>query len=128
MVKFRILQGDFKGREIVGFYNVDHPNPKAVQIAFRELALMAKACNIGNLTDTAQLVGGSLIVRTVFDEPSGRTNVRGFKPLQQTMTNPVAQPSPVAQPQPNPLANPQPTPTPTVQPTEPPVDNDNIPF
>jgi len=54
-LKFKILQGEFKGRFVWTNINIVNPNPVAVEIAQKELATLCRACGKGAIQDTQEL-------------------------------------------------------------------------
>lgn len=60
-----------RGRKIWDRLNIDNPNPKAVEIAQRRLAQIAKALGKAGIDDTDELVGVKLKVTVKVREASG---------------------------------------------------------
>lgn len=56
-LKFKVLEGEFKGRFIWTNLNLVNPNPIAVEIAQKELATLCRACGKAVIQDTAELHG-----------------------------------------------------------------------
>jgi len=54
-LKFQILEGEFKDRLVWARFNLDNPNPKAVQIAQAELSALCRAINVMVFQETADL-------------------------------------------------------------------------
>jgi hypothetical protein len=74
--------------------NLINPNPKAVEIAQRDLSAICHAVGVLQVTDSAQLHNRPFIAKvTVKDDPQyGLSNeVKGYKPMGQAQ-----QPAPVA--------------------------------
>jgi len=55
VLEIDIQDGDFAGRKVFQNFNIENPNPKAVEIALRELGALARAVNVKELSDTEQL-------------------------------------------------------------------------
>ena len=60
-VKFKVVNGDFKGRTIFENFLLTHKNPKVTQIAMEKLNKLSKAIGVGN-GDGLDAVGGDLTV------------------------------------------------------------------
>lgn len=56
-LKFKILEGKYKGRFIWTNLNIINPNPVAVEIAQNELATLCRACGKVVIQDTQELHG-----------------------------------------------------------------------
>lgn len=54
-LKFQILEGEFKDRLVWARFNLDNPNPKAVQIAQAELSALCRAINVMAFQETVEL-------------------------------------------------------------------------
>src|SRR5690606_14954828 len=54
-LEFEVTAGEFKGRKVWARLNLDNPNPKAVEIAQRELSAICHAVGVLQVTDTQQL-------------------------------------------------------------------------
>jgi hypothetical protein len=115
---FQVIDGPMKGRQVWGRLNLDNPNPKAVEIAQRDLSAICQALGITQtITDSAALHNRPLMIRVEYREGTGQfgasNEVKAYKRLegvpqaqpvpQQYAAQPVQQyapPSPFAQPQP----------------------------
>jgi len=60
-LKLVILEGEFKGRSLLDFINIDNQNSKCVEIGKRTLSALARSVNINDLSDSAQLVGRNTV-------------------------------------------------------------------
>ncbi|MGE0209766.1 MAG: DUF669 domain-containing protein [Lysobacteraceae bacterium] len=112
---FQIIDGPCKGRQVWGRLNLDNPNPKAVEIAQRDLSAICHALGITQaITDSAVLHGRPLVIRVEYREGTGQygpsNEIKAYKRLEGVPPQPVPQqyaappagavpPSPFAQPQ-----------------------------
>jgi len=83
-LKFKILQGEFKGRFIWTNLNIVNPNPIAVEIAQKELATLCRACGKAVIQDTQELHGIPIKMKIKIkpakdDYPAGNEPI-GYKP------------------------------------------------
>ena len=63
--KFQILEGEHKNRVVFDRLNLDNPNPKAVEIAFRTLKSILLATGVHNPKDTAELHDIPVLIKVV---------------------------------------------------------------
>lgn len=60
---FEVQEGEFKGRLLFDGMNLEHTSDQSVEIAFKELNSIKKACGIdGDLNETEELHGKELIM------------------------------------------------------------------
>lgn len=81
-VKYSITGPTHQGRVIFGNLNIKNPNPKAEEIGRQQLGDIMRAIGLARVTDTDQLIGGSLVIKLDVkeDEKYGERNeVKGFK-------------------------------------------------
>jgi Protein of unknown function (DUF669) len=83
-VRYDITGPTHQGRVIFANLNIKNPNPKAEEIGRQQLGELMRAIGLARVTDTDQLIGGSLGVKLalVKSEQYGDSNdVKGFKAL-----------------------------------------------
>ena len=95
---YRINQGSFEGRKAYANYNVQNPNPEAVEIANAEISAISYAVGVPQWSDTQQIHGIPLMIKLEVepkhDDPTKLVNViKGYKPVEG-----MAQAAPVAAP------------------------------
>jgi len=81
-IKYSITGPTHQGRVIFGNLNIKNPNPKAEEIGRQQLGDIMRAIGLARVTDTDQLIGGSLVIKLDVkeDEKYGERNeVKGFK-------------------------------------------------
>jgi hypothetical protein len=78
---WEIVDGEYKGRKIWSGLNLVNKNPKAVEIAQRELADICKACNVIRPKDSSQLHGIPIIVKVDVETYKDKlqNKVKGYK-------------------------------------------------
>lgn len=69
VLEIDIQDGEYAGRKIWKNFNIENPNPKAVDIAMRELGALARAVGVASLSDTEQ-VHNKMFIGTVTVEPA----------------------------------------------------------
>lgn len=70
-LEFEVTAGEFKGRKVWARLNLDNPNPKAVEIAQRELSAICHAVGVLQVTDTQQLHYKPLVIRVDVEQRDG---------------------------------------------------------
>lgn len=95
----------YAGRKVWGSYNVICPNsPKAEEIAYTEIARLAKACGLPNVRDSSELVTKICDIQLKTTQDAGfqpRNEIKGYRasaaqapvfgaPTQQAPTQPTA--------------------------------------
>ncbi|MBR9690405.1 DUF669 domain-containing protein, partial [Candidatus Woesearchaeota archaeon] len=70
-LQFKVIDGKFKGRMVFAGLNIDNPNPKAVDIAIRELTSIVKACGKVDIQDSSEIHGIPLTVSVKITPASG---------------------------------------------------------
>lgn len=81
-LEFEVTAGEFKGRKVWARLNLDNPNPKAVEIAQRELSAICHAVGVLQVTDTQQLHYKPLVIRVDIEERDGygpRNVIKAYK-------------------------------------------------
>ena len=96
-VKYSITGPTHQGRVIFGNLNIKNPNPKAEEIGRQQLGDIMRAIGLARVTDTDQLIGGSLVIKLDVkeDEKYGERNeVKGFKAVMGAISGlPTAAPA-----------------------------------
>lgn len=83
-LKFEVIDGEYKGRNLWALLNLDNPNPKAVEIAQRELSAICRAVNKLHVSDSSELHHLPMIVDVKIEvsEQYGPKNViKGYEAL-----------------------------------------------
>jgi len=83
-VRYDITGPTHQGRVVFGNMNIKNQNPKAEEIGRQQLGELMRAIGLARVTDTDQLIGGSLGLKLaiVKSEQYGDSNdVKGFKSL-----------------------------------------------
>ena len=86
-VEFTVTSVQNEGRRVWLNLNLVNPNPVAVEIAQKELALLCKAIGVMQVSDESQLVDKALTIKVTVD--GDRNNVKGFFPLAARVAAPV---------------------------------------
>lgn len=99
-LRYDITGPTHQGRVVFGNLNIKNANPKAEEIGRIDLGNIMRAIGLAKVTDTDQLIGGSLSIKLeVKNDPQyGSSNeVKGYKslsgsvaPVSQMATAPVA--------------------------------------
>jgi len=84
-VKYSIIGPTHQGRMVFGMVNIKNPNPKAEEIGRQQLGEIMRAIGLSKVSDTDQLIGGSLSIKLKITPASGdyeaSNNVSSFKAL-----------------------------------------------
>lgn len=77
VIAFQVVDGPHAGKDIKRWYAIDHPNPKAVEIAKQHLANIGKAIGVNSIkgvSDLEKLKNKQFIGRiaTQYDKESGQ--------------------------------------------------------
>ena len=84
-VRYDITGPTHQGRVVFGNLNIKNPNPKAEEIGRQQLGEIMRAIGLAKVTDTDQLIGGSLQIKLDISQQEGydpRNEVRAFKALE----------------------------------------------
>ena len=87
-VKYTITGPSFQGRVVYGNLNIKNPNPKAEEIGRAQLGDLMRAIGLAKVTDSDQLIGGSLSIKLAISKREGyddSNEVKGFKSLSGSM-------------------------------------------
>lgn len=86
-----IVGGDYTGRKLFTNLNLQNPNPKAVEIAYRELSAICHAVGVIQCANSEQLHGRPLMAKVKVDaaglgkdgkQYEARNSVSGFKAME----------------------------------------------
>jgi hypothetical protein len=82
-ITFKVIEGEYVNRFIWLNLNLDNPNPKAVEIAQRELSGLCRACGKMSIEDSEELhgeiVSGQVKIKPGTDGYSPSNTVGAFK-------------------------------------------------
>lgn len=79
---FEVIDGAHKGRKVFEGLNIDNPNPKAVEIAQRDLSAICHAVGKLQVTDSQELHYKPLVIRVDIEERDGyspRNVIKAYK-------------------------------------------------
>lgn len=79
---FEVMDGEYKGRKVWQSYNVDNPNPKAVEIAQREIRSIREATGQLGAMDSQEFHYKPLVIRVDIEERDGyspRNVIKAYK-------------------------------------------------
>lgn len=83
-LQVKVIDGEYKNRTVFHILNLWNQNPKAKEIAERELASIRVAINLPVITDTAQLLNRPLVARLGIEQDAtygDKNKIKGWKPL-----------------------------------------------
>ena len=86
-VRYDITGPSHAGRVVFGMITISNANPKAEEVGRQQLGELIRAIGLDKLSDTDQLIGGSLIIKLDVEqsEKYGEQNrVRGFRPASKS--------------------------------------------
>lgn len=96
-IKYSITGPTHQGRVIFGNLNIKNPNPNAEEIGRQQLGDIMRAIGLARVTDTDQLIGGSLVIKLDVKEDEKyreRNEVKGFKAVMGAVSGlPTAAPA-----------------------------------
>jgi len=99
-VRYDITGPTHQGRVIFANLNIKNPNPKAEEIGRMELGNLMRAIGLSRVTDTDQLIGGTLSIKITISksEQYGDGNeVKGYKSVAGSVAiSPSVSTTPVA--------------------------------
>lgn len=84
VLTFDIISGEYTGRKLWEYLNIENPNAKAVEIARQTLAMICKAINITRITDSSELHDRPMLLTvraTKQQDGTLRNDIRGYKPV-----------------------------------------------
>jgi hypothetical protein len=113
-LEFNIVGGgnnQFNGRKLFSNLNLFNPNPKAVEIANRELATICRAIGVMNIQDSSQLHNKPMVVKVSVSDDGKRNEIDMYASVNGASAAPdYAPPAQSAQTYaPPPPPNPAPT-------------------
>ena len=83
-VRYDVTGPTHQGRVVFGNLNIKNPNPKAEEIGRQQLGELMRAIGLAKVTDTDQLIGGSLQIKLEIRQQEGyepSNDVKGYKSL-----------------------------------------------
>jgi hypothetical protein len=90
-VRYDITGPTHQGRVVFGNLNIKNPNPKAEEIGRQQLGEIMRAIGLAKVTDTDQLIGGSLHIKLDIreqDDYAPSNDVNGFKAIGGSVLTP----------------------------------------
>lgn len=96
-VRYDITGPTHQGRVVFGNLNIKNPNPKAEEIGRQQLGEIMRAIGLAKVTDTDQLIGGSLQIKLEIRQQEGyapNNDVKGFKATSGSVPTPAAASAP----------------------------------
>lgn len=96
-VRYDITGPTHQGRVVFGNLNIKNPNPKAEEIGRQQLGEIMRAIGLAKVTDTDQLIGGSLQIKLEIRTQEGyapNNDVKGFKATSGSVPTPAAASAP----------------------------------
>jgi hypothetical protein len=98
-LKFEVLDGEYKGRNLWARLNLENKNPKAVEIAQRELGTICRAANRMHISDSTELHGVPMVVKVAVSPGTGgygpSNDIKGYEATGGASTVQAAQAPPV---------------------------------
>lgn len=95
---FEIIDGPYKGRKVTSGYNIQNPNPQAVEIAMNEIA--AICCCVGKfqpIQQSEELHGIPLQIKLTTQKDSDYNEVKGYRDINGNDPGKAGAGAPVAQ-------------------------------
>lgn len=89
-LRFEILEGEYKGRNLFVILNLWNPSEEAVQIARRELATICKAVGVPRPENTAQLHNIPMVAVVKTEKNPGYADKNVIKNYKSAQTTHVA--------------------------------------
>jgi len=84
-LRFDVIDGEHQGRVIFTNLNLDNPNPKAVEIAQKDLAQICHAVGVMAPDDSTELhdkpLQAKVTVRPARDGYDAQNEVKGYRPM-----------------------------------------------
>ena len=131
VLTYALHGGPYAERRIEVGFNVDHPNPQAVEISQKELAKVLRACGLSTIQDTLELHDRMHQIRVSVETYKDRdqNRITDWRPLGPVAVPSTATPAPAPRPARSvaPPAAPFPTP-PAAPPAETAAPQNGIPF
>jgi len=100
VLTYALHGGPFAERRIDAGFNVDHPNPQAVEISQKELAKVLRACGLSTIQDTLELHDRMHQVRVSVETYKDRdqNRITDWRPLGPAGVPSAATPAPAQAP------------------------------
>lgn len=98
-VRYDVTGPTHQGRVVFGNLNIKNPNPKAEEIGRQQLGDLMRAIGLSKVTDTDQLISGSLQIKLAIREQEGyepSNDVKGYKSVSGGVPTFAAPASPSA--------------------------------
>ena len=98
-VRYDVIGPTHQGRVVFGNLNIKNPNPKAEEIGRQQLGELMRAIGLAKVTDTDQLIGGSLQIKLEIRQQDGyepSNDVRGYKAISGSAPTFAAPAAPAA--------------------------------
>lgn len=76
-LEYDVLDGQYKGRKVWSRHNLDNPNPKASEIAQRELSAICHAVGVLRPNDSTELHYKPMVIRVEFVPAGGNKTKDG---------------------------------------------------
>lgn len=96
-VRYDITGPTHQGRVVFGNLNIKNPNPKAEEIGRQQLGEIMRSIGLAKVTDTDQLIGGSLQIKLEIRTQEGyapNNDVKGFKATSGSVPTPATASAP----------------------------------
>jgi len=90
-LQFSILDGQFKGRKLFKWINIQHTSQKAQEIGQREFSALGKAIGLISITNTNQLLGKAVIAHVKVKDNDN--DIRTFSSTLRGLTSTLAEQS-----------------------------------
>ena len=95
---FEVTDGEFKGRRVWARLNLDNPNPKAVEIAQRDLSAICHAIGKLQVNDSQELHYKPMGIRVEVVQREGYSDSNEIKAFKALAKGTTAAPAPAAAP------------------------------
>lgn len=97
-LRFDVIDGEHQGRVIFTNLNLDNPNPKAVEIAQKDLAQICHAVGVMAPDDSTELhdkpLQAKVTIRPARDGYDAQNEVKGYRPMGAPVTSAPAAAAP----------------------------------
>lgn len=107
-VRYDITGPTHQGRVVFGNLNIKNPNPKAEEIGRQQLGEIMRAIGLAKVSDTDQLIGGSLQIKLEIRQQEGyepSNDVKGYKATSGSVPTAAAASAPAQAATPAPAAS-----------------------
>ena len=97
-LRFDVIEGEHQGRVLFTNLNLDNPNPKAVEIAQKDLAQICHAVGVMAPDDSTELhdkpLQAKVTIRPARDGYDAQNEVKGYRPMGAPVTSASAPAAP----------------------------------